>query len=409
MKKKIVKIEKQDHFGRGITYIDDKICFVNNALQNEKCEVIVDNETKKFILAHTSKLLEKSIDRVEVSCPYYKNGCGGCQILHEKYDAQVKFKQKKVEEVMEKYGAISKEKVLPIIPCCNQFSYRNKVVLHIKEERLGFYQEKSKELIEIEACPLLHSSLNDVILLLKKYIKRYPGITSAVIRFGNLHDEVMLVLNGKAKKEELVSFWKEKVNTLIYQDEVLFGKGKITSKLFNQQFQVSPSSFFQVNDKQTETLYKIVLDRIKQINAKNVLDLYCGTGTIGMLLSPYVEKVIGVEVVKEAVLNAKDNQKQNNILNISFLEGKVEDHLEVLTKEIDTIVVDPPRSGLHSNVISSILKINAQNIIYVSCDVMTLARDLNLLKEKYEIEFVQPVDMFPNTYHVECVSVLHRR
>lgn len=396
-----VSIEKQDHFGRGITHVDEKVVFVNKALKDEICHIEIVKSKKNFSIAEIKKLISPSKNRIQSLCPYYDK-CGGCQLLHQEYINQLNFKQTKVCEIVTKTLGIEKDKVLPILGSEN-YNYRNKVVLHINNQKMGFYEEKSNRLIDIETCLLLDKKILEIIKYLRSYIKDNYGLTEAIIRTG---DGVLLSIKGKSDKEKLITFFKDKVATLIYNEEVMFGSGVIVEKLFDKSFELASPAFFQINKYQTERLYQIVIDSIKKKKSKNVLDLYCGTGTIGILVSPYVDRVIGIEVVDEAIVNAKRNKEINNITNISFYTGKVEERLNFLTNEVDTIITDPPRSGMKKDVIDTILKIKPKNIIYVSCDPMTLARDLKLLKEKYKIDFIQPVDMFPNTYHVECVTLL---
>lgn len=398
------KIEKQDHFGRGIIHDEEKIIFVENALKDEIGDILITLENKKYKSGRVVEFHKTSLNRTSVDCPYYDK-CGGCQLLHQNYLSQLTFKENKVKEIMKKFANISLDKIKAILGS-EQFSYRNKVVYHIKKDKLGFYRDKTNNLISIEHCLLVDDLINEVTVILKEYIKTHHNLTGAMIRVGNKTKEILLSLKGDEKKEDLIDCFMGKVDTLIYNDEVLFGNNYINSKLFNHTFKVSSPSFFQVNVYQTEVLYQLVIDRVKEIKPKIVLDLYCGTGTIGLLVSSYVDKVIGIEIIKEAIDNARENQKLNSRENISFYVGKVEEKLEEFKNNIDLVIVDPPRSGLDSKVIDVLLEMKTKDIIYISCDPVTLARDLNKLQSHYEIETIQPVDMFPNTYHVECVCVL---
>lgn len=398
------KIEKQDHFGRGIVREKEKVVFVEQALEDEICTLQVIQEKKNYALAKVLQYDKVSPDRTEVTCPYYDR-CGGCQLLHQSYEAQLKFKRNKVIELMKKFANIREDKIKLVKPSL-PFAYRNKVVFHIEYDRLGFYQEKTKELIPVDDCLLLQEEIKQVIPSLQAYIKDHPGLTDAMIRFGDESKEILLSLKGKAEKESLIAFFHGKVDSLLWNEEVLFGKDEVVIKLFDQKFQVASHSFFQVNRYQTETLYQVVIDWIKKQKPKKVLDLYCGTGTIGLLVSPYVEEVRAVEVVEDAVKNAIKNQSLNHRKNISFHCAKVEEEIASILTDIDFIILDPPRSGLEKRVIEEILQASIPQIVYISCDPTTLARDLKLLQEKYEVIEIQPVDMFPNTFHVECVCVL---
>lgn len=401
------KIENQDHFGRGIVHNKGKTIFVEQALKNEICDIVIVDENKKYTSSKVLELKKVSQERVKVLCPYY-DSCGGCQLLHQSYESQLLFKTNKVQELMEKFANIKKEKVRPTLGNV-PFSYRNKVFYHIEKDKLGFYQRKTNDLIKVDRCLLVDDKIQELTKQLQNYIKDHHELKEAMIRVSSNQKEMMLSVSGKTDEKELSQFFKGKVTSLWLNGTLVSGKPYITSQLFSQKFQISPLSFFQVNSYQTEVLYQIVIDWIKKLNPKQVLDLYCGTGSIGLLVSPYVEKVVGIEVVKEAIQNAIQNQKINNRENISFLCGKVEDKIDLLQGDFDLVIVDPPRSGLDEKVIETIFKMQSSHVIYISCDPATLARDLGLLKKKYEIIEIQPVDMFPNTYHVECVSVLHRK
>ncbi len=241
-----------------------------------------------------------------------------------------------------------------------------------------------------------------------QYQEVFGGIKQAMIRVGNKTKERMLVVEGKMKADSLVSVFSSLVTSL-YVNGVCYSEHKtICSILFDKTFFVSKDSFFQVNLYMTEILYGTVLDLVKKEHFCHALDLYCGTGTIGILLAPYVKQVTGIEIVEEAIKDARENAKQNGISNVTFHQGKVEEVLPSLKEDIDLVVVDPPRSGLDEVTISTIEKRQPKTIIYISCDPVTLARDLTKFVS-YEVEFIKPVDMFPNTYHVECVCVLNRR
>lgn len=396
-----MKIEKLDHYGRGITRNDEKICFVEDTLKDEDVEIEIIKNNKKYQEAIVRKYNKKSKLRVEPKCKYY-NICGGCQLSHLVLEEQNKFKERKVEEIIYKYGNI-KTKIMPLVTDDN-FNYRNKVTLHIKNSRIGFYKNRTNEIIEIEKCLLLDEKINNLIKHLKKLnLERCNKIT---IKLGNKTNEIMLIVDGVL--EEINDLLKL-VDVLIINDKVLSKKDYIISVINDKKYKISKNSFFQVNKYVTEKLYNEIKNQIKKLDCRNALDLYCGTGTIGIYISDIVNKVIGIEVVNDAIEDAKCNAKINNIENIKFIKGKVEDKINNINEDIDTIILDPPRSGLHNNVIEVLKKIKSQNIIYVSCDPMTLARDINKLKDLYEIEYIKPFDMFPNTYHVECVCVMKLR
>lgn len=404
---KQVTIEKQDHFGRGIAYLDQKIMFVERALPKETCQIEIVQSKKNYQLAQIVKLETSSIERCESICSYYPK-CGGCELLHQTYFGQLRFKNQKIEEILTKYAQIDPKVIQPIL-ASNPIRYRNKVTLHIEKDKMGYYEAKSHRLIEVSDCLLLDAQLVEVMRLLQEFIKDHHELKSAMIKVGRKTKEVMLAVTGKTNRDHLKQFFQNKVATLLYNHKILFGRPYITSQVFHQTFEITESAFFQVNNCMIEKLYQVVIELIQSLQSQEVLDLYCGTGTIGLLVSPFVQKVIGVEIVQEAVASAKRNKKRNHISNVSFIEGQVEKSLSILTKQIDTVIVDPPRSGLDSFTVQKLLEVRPQNVIYVSCDPMTLARDLNKLQKEYDVNLVRPVDMFPNTYHVECVTLLQRK
>lgn len=398
-----MKIEKLDHYGRGICFIDGKICFVKNGLEDELCEVEIIKENKKFIEAEAKQIKNFNNCRENPKCKYY-NICGGCSIMHMKNDYQTKFKLEKVENILRKF--LKKDISIDKIYHLNNYNYRNKTVLHVNKEKLGFYKDKSNELVDISYCYLLDEKINDLIKYLRVYIQTEKNIKKFTIKLGNDTNEIMLIVEGKIND---YSYLLDKVDVLYINEKLVTEKEYILSYIGNKKYKVSKNSFFQVNKDVTFQLYNKVLETVKRIDSKNVLDLYCGTGTIGIYIADYVDKVIGIEVVKDAVLDANYNKDLNKLDNIEFILGKVENNTNVINKNIDTVIFDPPRSGLDQKVIKIIKEIKPQNIIYISCDPITLGRDLELLSSEYNIEKIDLFDMFPNTYHVECMTVLHRK
>ena len=395
-----MKIEKLDYYGRGISRSSGKVYFIENALKDEDVSITLLKEKKKYCEAKLKEISNISKDRTEAKCKYY-NVCGGCQIMHIKEEKQEEFKKEKVEEILKKFLKYNKD--VNDIVFSKNFNYRNKVVLHIKDNKLGFYKNKTNELIEIDKCLLLNPVINDLISYLKNYIE-LKDIEKITIKVGNKTNEVMLIIDGS------IAYYKkllEIVDVLIINEKVMTTKDYITSYIGNKKYIIKKNSFFQVNYDISTRMYNKVKDVIVKEKSKNVLDLYCGTGTIGIYISDVVSKITGIEVVSDAIESANTNKKINNVENIEFILGKVEDKLDFISNNnIDTVIVDPPRSGLHKKVIPILEKISPKTIIYVSCDPITMARDINLLSNNYELVEVTPYDMFPNTYHVECVCVL---
>lgn len=399
-----INIFKQDHFGRGIAKINDMLIFIDGALPGEKCKIKITNQKKKFLEGKVIEVTEKSSDRINPKCPFYEE-CGGCHIMHQSREKQLFFKEEKVKELLERFAGISRDVVYPIT-YGKDFNYRNKIILRSNGNELGFYKEKTHDLVPINECCITDLKINDISKRINDYLKVNNNIQEVMIRSTSLN-EVMLSIKGNINISNFINSFKD-ITSIYINDKFICGREYITENIFGLMFKIYPNSFFQVNYEIMEALYKKVQDFYKNKNYSTVLDLYCGCGTIGMLVSNYVENVIGVEVVESAVESALVCMKINDIKNISFKCGKVEDMINSF-KNVDSIIVDPPRKGLDTHTINTILKLNPESIVYVSCDPVTLARDLKILSTDYDVVEVHPFDMFPNTYHVECVCVLKRK
>lgn len=394
-----IRIKKLDDFGRGIAFVDDKITFIPNALQDELIECRVVKEKKKYQEAEVLSILQKNQNRIQAKCPYFSI-CGGCHLQHMDFSLEKEFKVDKVKNILKKFANIVVDDLDLVSGSCSH--YRNKITLTVRSGKIGLLREKSNKLVEINHCNLIHESLNEVIEVLKVLVQKEMAISKIMLRFGNQTNEVMIAITGKVKQVD--EFLKISDSLVINQE--IISKKYITSYIMDKKFQVSYHSFFQVNDEVVEYLYQDVIDTIKRLGTKKVIDLYCGVGTIGISVAPYVEEVIGVEVVKEAIEDANQNKKINNIKNISFIHSKVENILGQLPTNYDTVIVDPPRSGLDKKTRNFLKKVNSKYLIYISCDPVTLARDLKELKEKYQLLNMKLFNMFPRTYHVECLCVL---
>lgn len=401
-------IKSLNHQGKGITRINNKVTFVDNALPNEIVEINISKETKKYIEAKVKKYEKKSQERTQEKCPYYNN-CGGCDIMHMNYKTQLEFKKNKVKEIINKF---TKENVLiNEIIYKEQFNYRNKATFHVKE-KIGFYKEKSYEIIEIDKCLISSKKINEILSILKKL--ELNNIKSIVIRTSNHDNSTMVILDiiNNIDENIFINNLKNNIDSLYTLKDknykLIYGNKYITEKLGDLKFIVSPDSFFQVNTNMAYKLYEKVKEYAKSTKEERILDLYCGTGTIGLFLASSCKEVVGVELNKYAINDANYNKELNKIQNAKFICGDSGKILKSLKYKPDIIIVDPPRSGLDNLAINQIISLNSKKIIYVSCDPVTLARDINILKEKYEIKEITPVDMFPNTQHVECVCVLNR-
>lgn len=391
------KIEKLDNFGRGISHINNKIVFISNALGDEVVDATTTYSNKKFDEAKVNEIIEVSRMRIKPICPYF-DICGGCNLLHMNYDDQLKFKYNKVKDIIFKY---LKEniKVNDVI-YSNQFNYRNKASFEVKE-KLCYKMRKSTNLVDINYCYLLDNNINDIVHVLNNL--NLKNINNITIRTGE--EDIMVSISGNPT-QEIIDALREKARSIYVNDKLVYGRSNIVSKIGNYEFLVSAKSFFQVNKYNVKNLYDKVLEYAELTGNENILDLYCGTGTIGIYLSKYAKSVIGIEVNEQAIFDANVNKNKNNIENISFICDTTSNINNIVNNDFDVIIVDPPRSGLDKNTINFLINSKARRIVYVSCDIMTLVRDLNILKQDYDIREITPVDMFPNTYHVECVCVL---
>lgn len=397
-----MKVERLDHYGRGIIKINGKIGFIKNSLPDEEIKMQITKENKKYFEGNCTKIHQDNENRTIPICPYY-HYCGGCQLMHMNQKLQKEFKTEKVKNIMDKF--LSSEVIVQDVIQESNINYRNKVILHVKNNRLGFYQDKSNDLIEIEKCFLVNDKINEILPILKKYIEEETNINKITIKIGNITNEIMIIVEGKVKNNFKLL---EIANVVVINDQIITDKKYITSYIGKKEYVVSKNSFFQVNYFVATKIYDKVRSYIASLDSKNVLDLYCGTGTIGIYIADLVDNVLGIEVVDDAIRDAEINKKINKVDNVRFLLGKVEDLTSNINDKFDTIIVDPPRSGLDQKVIKTLLEVKPKNIIYVSCDPITFARDLKLLENDYNISEVTPYDMFGNTYHVECVCVLNR-
>ena len=383
-----------DHSGRGIAHCCDKIVFVPYALIDEVVEVEIVKEKKSWMEGRMIRILESSERRIKPTCPYY-DVCGGCDVMHMSYQDQIAWKEEKVKEIMQKFAGLSPSAISHLIPCEQEKNYRNKLVLQVKDD-IGFFEKRSHHLVKIEECQISDARINEVLRTIRSRIP-LTNVYQIMIRASKNTDDIMVVFDVSKPFiiENVVSILKDKVSSIIMKQnhkyKTVFGKDDIVEKLNGVSFQIAPDAFFQVNTKQTEKLYQAVKDTFVLSRDDVVLDLYCGTGTIGIFLVSFVKK----------------NQELNKVSNIEWKLGKVEDVIPALQVDPNVVIVDPPRSGLDVKTIERIKDWNVEKVVYVSCDPVTLARDLKMLQEKYDVVKIVPVDMFPQTKHVECVASLH--
>ena len=444
----IVKIIDNGFHGEGIAKIDGLVVFIPGAIKNETIKIKILKVLKNEAYGKIIEIIEKSEHRVEEDCKTHSK-CGGCSLRHIKYSKTLEMKTEVVKNILNKNG-LKDKKVNDCIGMEKPYNYRNKLQYPVGLDNesnpvMGVFQERSHSIIKTEECAIQDKESQEIAKEIFKFwqnnkLKVYNektlngSLRHIVIRKAFKTNEIMvtLVINEKFEKEkELIEILSNKYkniktvavninnkNTNVILGEntrIIFGEGYITDELLGYKFKISPKSFYQVNPVQTEILYKTAIDVgvDAHIDPNNIaLDLYCGIGTIGICASKYFKEVYGIEIVEEAIKDANENAKINNIENTKFYAGKVEDLLEnVLEKnkiKPNIVFVDPPRKGLDNNTIEVLKQLKAEKIVYVSCNPATLARDLKSLQEVYEIKQITPVDMFPYTSHVECVAVLQK-
>ena len=386
-----VTINDEDDIGNGITRIDNFVVFVPYALKGEKLKIKITKVNKRFATAKIEEIINKSDRRQCVKCKSF-NECGGCSFLHLSFNEE---KKKKIDFINKLFNTNVKE-----ILTNNEYNYRNKATFHVKDGRIGYYSENTNDLVEFDNCLLLDSRINEVYSVLKNM--NLSGISEAVVRTSK--SSVMVIFKGDTKEfnyDELVK--RIKIDSIYLNNKLLYGSAYIIEELGNIKYSIYPNAFFQVN---TDNM-KIMYDKVKEYagSGNKLLDLYCGTGTIGIYLKENFKEVTGIEVNKEAILNANINKSLNNLSNINFICG---DASIAKNNNYDVIVVDPPRSGLSNKVINFLNKSDAKTIVYVSCNPKTLKRDLDLL-DKYKVTKLECINMFNKTKHCEVITALDRK
>lgn len=392
-----VVIEKLDHFGRGIAKINEKIVFVPNTLKGDVVVIEIVKDNSSYALGKVVKYIEK---QKRLSPCKYSNICGGCHLIDMDYSSQLEFKKEKIKELFKKNLGV--DIILDDVIIGNKSNYRNKINLHVDGEKVGFYALESHDLVEIDECYITKKEINDLLPKVKDLVKN-NNIDEVMIRY---HNGLILSIKGNVSKDFLLKNFND--CSLIYLNNKKIKGNEVIENILDKRFRVSPKSFFQVNTEVCSKMFLKVRSYIKDKSFNKALDLYCGTGVIGILISDLVNEVVGIEVISDAIEDANYNKRINDINNISFICDKVENRIDSF-KDIDLVIVDPPRSGLDKKSIANIMTIAPKEIIYISCDPTTLTRDLKELRGKYDISNVSIADMFPNTYHCESITVLERK
>lgn len=417
--------------------------FIEGALPGERVKARVIQRKKSYARAELEEILLASSQRVQPPCPVFGR-CGGCQLQHLSYEAQLEAKRQRVQAAMLRIAGLSDLEVRPCVPSPAEYAYRNKIQLRVgvgpdKRCQLGLFAKRSHTLIHVDHC-LIHCEIGESIYpVLKELVEESPlipydehtgkGQLRTVLLRNAVNTAKVLVVfvnNGPASKvlKDLATELMRRCplvkgvvcNINTRRDNVILGKNyqllvgedSITEELCGLQFKVSPASFFQVNSGQAAQLYDHVLSVAELSQDSTLLDAYCGVGTLALYAAKKAQQVIGVEVVPQAIEDAKANAQRNGITNARFLCGKVEELVTSLPP-VDSIFLNPPRAGCDLAMLEGLVRLGAKRLVYVSCDPATLARDLKILgKLGYKILEVQPFDMFPQTMHVESVAVLSK-
>jgi 23S rRNA (uracil1939-C5)-methyltransferase len=444
--------------GNCVARVDGKVVFVKYAAPGDVADIRISGKKKKFLIADIENLKTPSPDRVDPICEHFGT-CGGCKWQHLKYEEQLKFKNQQVVDSFTRIGKVEPQEYLPILGADKITEYRNKLEFTFsnkawiddfdkenpeKKNGLGFHVPKRfDKVLDLNECHLMPQEANDIRLEVKRLaeendisffdIRQQTGILrNLMVRRTSLGDWMVLlsiserdesvldiILGGLKSKFPFISSLlfviNNKKNDTIFdlETEVYSGEHFISEKLGEYTFKVRPKSFFQTNTDQAYQLYSVAMDFAELQGSEVVYDLYCGTGSIGIFVSKKASKIVGIESVEDAIIDANENASANGIENCSYHVGDMkkvftDDFIEANGRP-DVVITDPPRDGMHPDVVQQLIKLRPEKIVYVSCNPATQARDLEILSETYDIIKSRAVDMFPHTHHVENVALLRAK
>lgn len=446
--KYIMDIDSLGHEGEGVGRIQNFTVFVPHTVPGDKIKIKIVKVKKSYAYGKLIEIIHRAEHRIDPMCPIHKK-CGGCQLQHLAYAEQLNFKKQKVIDNIERIGKLKNINVHDTIGMNKPLRYRNKVQFPVGRDekhgqiQVGFYAPRSHNIIETDTCYIQHEINDKIIEQLKLWMKDYHitaynestgnGLVRHIftrVAFKTGEIMVVLVTNGTniPHKEQFIDRMRsvsddvksiiQNINTkatnviLGQKNRVLWGKDSIVDYIGDVKFSISPMSFYQVNPVQTEILYQKALEYAALKGDETVFDLYCGIGTISLFLARKAKKVVGVEIIPEAIEDARENARINDIYNVEFHVGAAEEIIPKLYQQgykADVVVVDPPRKGCDETLLDTVVKMQVKKVIYVSCNPSTMARDLRFLEDKgYKTVEVQPVDLFPHTYHVEVIVKLEK-
>ncbi|MEA5093786.1 MAG: 23S rRNA (uracil(1939)-C(5))-methyltransferase RlmD [Sedimentibacter saalensis] len=441
---KEVEIIDINHTGQGVAKVDNFVVFVDNAVTGDIVEIEITEKKKNFAVGNLKRIIKESPKRIKPQCSYYYD-CGGCQLMHLDYAANLLYKKNRVINELRRASVNMEDvKVHETMGMEEPFRYRNKTAFSVAEKNkeiiIGPYEQGTYNTVNISGCLLQTTEADRAVelfknLMIKHNIKAYDkrtgngSVKNVVVRSSRKNELMFIVVtsseNFPAKEklvQELTTAIKE-IKTVVqninpkntnlvmgHKNITLYGKGTITDTIGNLTFTISPETFFQINAQQTEKLYEKAIEYADLKKDQVCFDIYCGIGTISLMAARNAKKVYGVEIVEQSIINAKENAAANNINNAEFFAGKAEVVLPKLYKKnikADVVIVDPPRKGCEKEVIDTIVSMKSNRVVYVSCNPSTLARDIKLLEDGgYRLLEVQPVDQFPWTHHVESIILM---
>lgn len=434
------------HEGHGVVKIDAYPIFIPQALIGEHINYKIIKVKKNFAIGKLMEIKKASETRVLPPCDYY-NKCGGCQLQHLSYEAQLEMKRNQVVNLFHRKGKMSHVTIHPTIGMDHPWFYRNKSQIPVGGEaqhvEMGYYRQRSHDIINMEKCLIQYHAQNGIMVLLRDLLNQFDIVPyhemshkglvrHVVIRKGYHSDEIMvtIVINGTELpyareiidtlvtafpqiKSIKININKEKTNVIMgAKSKTLYGEDTISDTLGELQFKINDKSFYQINVLQTEKLYRTAVMYAGLTGKEIVLDAYCGIGTIALSMAHQAQHVFGVEVVPEAIEDAQRNAQLNHFMNTTFVAGSAEKVILEWQKQgirPDVVTVDPPRKGCDTTFIETLNQLEPAKIVYVSCNPSTQLRDIQLLLNKYELVEITPVDMFPHTTHVETVALLTRK
>ena len=423
---------------QGVGRIDDFTVFVDGALPAEVVKAKIIEIKKNYAVAELLEILESSTDRVEPRCPIYSE-CGGCQLQHLSYNAQLKWKRRQVVDALKRIGKIDVT-VKDTIGMKEPWHYRNKMqfpVGRIKSKiQIGCFAKSSHKVVDTDSCLIQRQQNDEILQAVRKVVDKFKisvydedkhrGILRHIMGRVGINDTMLVLVTAtekipnektivRALRNELPNITSIQQNNQTHHNnvilgretKVLYGKRTIKDKIGKLEFNISARSFFQVNTVQAEKLYQTALNFVDLKGHEVVIDAFCGTGTITLFLAKHAKFAYGIEIVSSAIADAKLNARNNNVRNVQFITGDATAILPKIGIRPDVMVLDPPRAGCDEKFLLTIAKLKPSKVVYVSCNPATLARDLNILENNgFKTQKVQPVDMFPFTSHVEAVALV---